>query len=119
MHCDIKPQNVLLDHDFTVKVADFGLAKQLEEVKSHLTMSHVRGTRGYMAPEWLKTDEITSKADVYSYGMVLLELVRGFPEREDDGESLVEWAYQFISSNQEGNIKKQAFQLEKGTQWLT
>ena len=79
-----------------VKVADFGLARQFEELNSH-----------------------TSKADVYSYGMVLLELVRGFPEREDDGESLVEWAYQFISSNQEGNIKKQAFQLEKGTQWLT
>ena len=103
LHCDIKPQNVLLDHDFTVKVADFGLAKQLEEVKSHLTMSHVRGTRGYMAPEWLKTDEITSKADVYSYGMVLLELVRGFHDRGSDGDSVVDWAYQFILSIEEEN----------------
>ena len=54
-----------------------------------------------MAPEWLKTTEITSKADVYSYGIMLLRLVRGLHNRGDDEESLVDWAYHFISAAEE------------------
>ncbi|MCO5591167.1 hypothetical protein L7F22_045148 [Adiantum nelumboides] len=83
LHFDIKPQNVLLDDDFTPKVGDFGLATRFcEPNQTHLTMSTMRGTCGYMAPEWLKSDRITSKADVYSYGMVLLELVHGLNSRK-------------------------------------
>ncbi|KAI5077393.1 hypothetical protein GOP47_0007217 [Adiantum capillus-veneris] len=75
IHCDIKPQNVLLDKNFRAKVADFGLAYVLKEQQSHLTITGVHGTRGYLAPEWLHSGEVTSKIDVYSYGMLLLELV--------------------------------------------
>lgn len=97
LHCDIKPQNVLLDQNFTAKVADFGLAKRFRQRESHLTMSNKCGTRGYMAPEWLKSDEITPKVDVYSFGMLLLELVHGLSTGTDH-LPLVEWAVRCISA---------------------
>nr|KAJ0226711.1 hypothetical protein LSAT_V11C100003750 [Lactuca sativa] len=78
IHCDIKPENILLDESYNSKVSDFGLAK-LVNPKDHRyrTLTSVRGTRGYLAPEWLANLPITSKSDVYSYGMVLLEIVSG------------------------------------------
>ncbi|OAY76405.1 G-type lectin S-receptor-like serine/threonine-protein kinase [Ananas comosus] len=78
IHCDIKPENILLDDNFSAKVSDFGLAKLLHpKDHRHRTLTSVRGTRGYLAPEWLANLPITSKSDVYSYGMVLLEIVSG------------------------------------------
>lgn len=76
LHCDIKPENILLGDDFCPKISDFGLAK-LKKKEDMVSMSRIRGTRGYMAPEWVKMDPITPKADVYSFGMVLLEIVSG------------------------------------------
>ncbi|XP_021909890.1 G-type lectin S-receptor-like serine/threonine-protein kinase At5g24080 [Carica papaya] len=76
LHCDIKPENILLGDDFCPKISDFGLAK-LKKKEDMVSMSRIRGTRGYMAPEWIKMDPITPKADVYSFGMVLLEIVSG------------------------------------------
>ncbi|XP_077234510.1 G-type lectin S-receptor-like serine/threonine-protein kinase At5g24080 [Tasmannia lanceolata] len=77
LHCDIKPENILLEDDFCPKVSDFGLAK-LSKREDIVSMSRIRGTRGYLAPEWVKIEEpITAKADVYSFGMVLLEIVSG------------------------------------------
>ncbi|CAL0308392.1 unnamed protein product [Lupinus luteus] len=76
LHCDIKPENILIGDDFCPKISDFGLAK-LRKKEDMVTMSRRRGTPGYMAPEWITADPITSKADVYSFGMVLLELVSG------------------------------------------
>ncbi|KAI6667999.1 hypothetical protein NL676_003724 [Syzygium grande] len=78
LHCDVKPQNILLDSTYQPKVADFGLSKLLKrEGLKNSSFSKIRGTRGYMAPEWIYNFPITSKVDVYSYGIVLLELVTG------------------------------------------
>uniref|UniRef100_A0ACD5WQ15 Uncharacterized protein n=1 Tax=Avena sativa TaxID=4498 RepID=A0ACD5WQ15_AVESA len=74
IHCDIKPQNILLDDNFRAKIADFGLAKLLRANQTQ-TNTGIRGTRGYVAPEWFKNVAITSKVDVYSFGVILLELV--------------------------------------------
>ncbi|KAL5721970.1 non-specific serine/threonine protein kinase [Ranunculus cassubicifolius] len=76
LHCDIKPPNVLLDSDFTAKVADFGLAKIIDKGHSHVSLTFAQGTPGYTAPEmWSKTSRpVTEKTDVYSYGMLLLEM---------------------------------------------
>uniref|UniRef100_A0A0C9RSN7 Receptor-like serine/threonine-protein kinase n=1 Tax=Wollemia nobilis TaxID=56998 RepID=A0A0C9RSN7_9CONI len=76
VHCDIKPENILLDANFCPKVAGFGLAKVAgRNFRPDLTS--IRGTRGYLAPEWMSGLPITAKADVYSFGMTLLELIAG------------------------------------------
>lgn len=94
LHCDIKPENILLGDDFCPKISDFGLAK-LRKKEHMVSMSRIRGTRGYMAPEWVKSDPITPKADVYSFGMVLLEIVSGTRNYEMRGSMInsEEWYF--------------------------
>ncbi|WJX41422.1 hypothetical protein P8452_28775 [Trifolium repens] len=78
LHCDVKPHNILLDTKFQPKVADFGLSKLLNRDEcNNPVFSKIRGTRGYMAPEWVYNLKITSKVDVYGYRIVLLEMVSG------------------------------------------
>lgn len=76
IHCDVKPENILLDSKFGVKVSDFGLAKIMGIDKSW-TRTHLRGTHGYLAPEWLSGRIVSVKVDVYSFGVVLVELITG------------------------------------------
>ncbi|XP_024540838.1 G-type lectin S-receptor-like serine/threonine-protein kinase SD2-5 [Selaginella moellendorffii] len=76
IHLDVKPENILLDQNFLPKVSDFGLAKLMDRDKSRV-VTNMRGTPGYLAPEWLHGTAVTAKADVYSFGMVLLELICG------------------------------------------
>ncbi|KAI3728800.1 hypothetical protein L6452_17443 [Arctium lappa] len=85
IHCDIKPENILLDADFCPKIADFGLAKLVGRDFSRV-LTTLRGARGYLAPEWLSGVAVTAKADVFSYGMLLFELVNGKrnAERSED-----------------------------------
>ncbi|KAJ0088670.1 hypothetical protein Patl1_31786 [Pistacia atlantica] len=98
LHCDVKPQNILLDDHLEPKVADFGLSKLFKD--QHDTgFSKVRGTRGYLAPEWMMNQNIDAKADVYSYGVVLLELLSGKTASDfqsatphDECNNLVQWA---------------------------
>ncbi|KAF3446602.1 hypothetical protein FNV43_RR11782 [Rhamnella rubrinervis] len=78
LHCDVKPQNILLDSNYNPKVADFGLSKLLKRGElNNSRFSRIRGTRGYLAPEWVSNQPITSKVDVYSYGIVVLEMLTG------------------------------------------
>ncbi|KAL6839058.1 hypothetical protein ACP4OV_031112 [Aristida adscensionis] len=76
IHCDIKPENILLDDMFVPKIADFGMAKFLGRDFSQV-LTTMRGTIGYLAPEWISGVAITPKVDVYAYGMVLFEIISG------------------------------------------
>ncbi|KAK6925694.1 Bulb-type lectin domain [Dillenia turbinata] len=97
IHCDIKPQNILLDDSFNAKISDFGLAKLLSTNQTQTTTG-IRGTKGYVAPEWFKNMPITIKVDVYSYGILLLELLfcrKNFEPMSSDENSVIlaDWAY--------------------------
>jgi serine/threonine protein kinase len=97
IHRDIKSSNILLDNSFEALVADFGLAKIAQELDLNTHVStRVMGTFGYMAPEYATSGKLSEKADVYSYGVILLELITGRKPVDTSqplgDESLVEWA---------------------------
>lgn len=92
---DLKSSNILLDEDYGAKLSDFGLAK-LGPVGDELHVSsRVMDTYGYCAPEYARTGQLILKSDVYSYGVVLLELITGRraidTTRPTDEQNLVTW----------------------------
>ncbi|KAK6140716.1 hypothetical protein DH2020_025541 [Rehmannia glutinosa] len=84
IHRDVKSSNILLDKDYEAHLTDFGIAKSLCASKTH-TSTYVIGTIGYIDPEYARTSRLTEKSDVYSYGVVLLELLTG--KKAIDNES--------------------------------
>lgn len=82
IHCDIKPENILLDSELAPQIADFGLAKLVGRDASQV-ITTMRGTRGYLAPEWISGGAITSKVDVFSYGKMLFEIISGKRNTEE------------------------------------
>ncbi|KAF0932731.1 hypothetical protein E2562_012075 [Oryza meyeriana var. granulata] len=108
IHRDVKASNILLDHDFEPKVADFGLAKYQPGNHTHVS-TRIMGTFGYIAPEFLSSGKLTDKADVFAFGVVLLELITGrLPVQSSESymdSTLVGWAKPLLSqATEEGNF---------------
>ncbi|KAI5063766.1 hypothetical protein GOP47_0022313 [Adiantum capillus-veneris] len=104
IHRDFKASNILLENEFNPKVSDFGLAKAAPDEGSGHLSTRVMGTFGYVAPEYAMTGHLLVKSDVYSYGVVLLELLSGRKpvdmSQPPGQENLVTWARPLLTSRE-------------------
>lgn len=108
LHFDIKPHNILLDQNFTPKIADFGQAKLCSKDQSIVSITMARGTKGYIAPEVFSRNfgNVSYKSDVYSFGMLLLQIVGGTKNTDvqvenTDMTNFPEWIYNQLKREEE------------------
>ncbi|KAG1362579.1 putative LRR receptor-like serine/threonine-protein kinase [Cocos nucifera] len=135
VHCDLKPSNILLDDDMTAHVSDFGLAKFLSESTDSFSISAslaaIKGSVGYIAPEYGLGSEVSTQGDVYSYGILLLEMFTGKrPIDETFNESLdlhqfVEMAFptQIMNIVDPQLIREEEYEVindiqQRGSSWM-
>ncbi|XP_024003685.1 probable leucine-rich repeat receptor-like protein kinase At2g28990 isoform X2 [Eutrema salsugineum] len=106
VHRDIKTTNILLDQNFQAKLADFGLSRSFPTGNETYVSTVVAGTPGYLDPEYYQTNWLTEKSDIYSFGIVLLEIITNQPIIQQSREKphLVEWISYMIRKGDIRNI---------------
>ncbi|XP_056160627.1 putative receptor-like protein kinase At3g47110 [Syzygium oleosum] len=125
IHCDLKPSNILLDDDFTAHISDFGLSRLIFEsnkdiVSSHLSSSAFKGTMGYIAPEYGMGVRPSTSGDVYSFGILLLEMFTGRRPTDDifkEDFNLQKFVKSVLSKRATGILDQSIFCGEVGESW--
>lgn len=121
IHRDIKLSNVLLDENYTAKIGDFGLARLFPEDRSHLSTG-IAGTVGYMSPEYIVRGKLTDKADVFSFGILMIEVITGKINHSQPENPVLHMVWNLYLSNRMSEavdpVLEGSFPVEKATRLL-
>ncbi|XP_010253958.1 PREDICTED: leucine-rich repeat receptor protein kinase EMS1-like isoform X1 [Nelumbo nucifera] len=120
IHRDVKASNILLDQNFEARVSDFGLARVVSAYDTHVT-TEIAGTFGYIAPEYAQSWRSTTKGDVYSFGVILLEMVTGKEPtgicfKDVEGGNLVGWVREMVTRGK--SVESLDGRVSNGSVWV-
>nr|XP_043609645.1 receptor-like protein kinase HSL1 [Erigeron canadensis] len=116
IHRDVKSNNILLDEEYGARIADFGVAKFINVAsQGSESMSVIAGSRGYLAPEYAYTLRVNEKSDIYSFGVVILELVTGRKPVDDEGD-LAAWVQTKVNQKEYDNVVDHELEYESKEQ---
>jgi len=113
-HLDLKPPNILLDGDMLLKITDFGLSRCINEQQSRITTTNIGGTMGYLAPESIGSHEITYRFDLYSLGVIILEILTGKKGYHSVDNVLKSWSNGLEESQKDIQLKQVQLCVEIG-----
>ncbi|KAF8772877.1 hypothetical protein HU200_005268 [Digitaria exilis] len=106
VHSDLKPANILLDNDMVPKITDFGISRCFDEKQTHVVTSKIIGTAGYLAEEFIYDGKLSFKSDIYSLGVIIIEILTAKKESPDVKDVLERWWHKVEKSQKEQQLEQ-------------